>query len=209
MIKLPALLVLFLIQLLLISWGTAIALFKRNKKLNIQAASSHEEIKKLADELDVQKEGMAEFSNLQTLFSELQQKFEQLTIVNAKLKEMIDFLLPEAERSKEFQEILNEVEHNNNELITCIGTLQKENEALNQRKKSFEKEVDGLSRKLRDTVNKEEYQKVLSEKKSLEIKLENLREDFGKKTKDLEKLERNYIYLEKEYNALYKNFKGE
>lgn len=209
MIKVPALLLLFLIQFLLISLGLAIFLFIRHKKLHVKSTISQGEIRRLENEIKQHKEEISGLSSWQEMFNNLQGKFEQVNSVNAKLKEMIDFLIPEAERSKEFQEIINEVEQNNKDLGTCIGTLQKENEALSQQMKTFEKEVGGLSKKLKDSVKKEEYQSVLSEKQSLEKKVERLKEDLEKKTKDYEKLEKNYIYLEKEYNALYKNFKGE
>jgi chromosome segregation ATPase len=209
MIRISALIFLFTIQFLLIFWGLAVFLFLRNKKLIIKSTISQGEIRRLENEIKQYKEEITGLSGWQEMFNNLQGKFEKVNSVNSKLKAMIDVLVPEAERSREFQEIINEVEQNNNELGTCIGALQKENEALNQQMKTFEKDVSGLSRKLKDSVKKEEYQSVLNEKQSLERKQERLREELENKTKEYEKLEKNYIYLEKEYNALYNNFKGE
>jgi len=209
MIRINALIFLFIIQFLLIFLILTIVLFRQYRKMNIKTTISQGEIRRLESEIGRYKEEITGLLSWQTMFNDLQKKFEQVNAVNSRLKEMIDVLIPEAERSKEFQEILNDVEHNNKELSSCIGSLQNENEAMNKQMRSFQKEVDGLSKKLKDSVNKEEYQNVLNEKNRLELKVEHLKEDLEKKKTEYEKLEKNYMYLEKEYNALYDNFKGE
>jgi chromosome segregation ATPase len=209
MIRINALIFLFIIQFLLIFLILTIVLFRQYRKINIKTTISLGEIRRLESEIGRYKEEVTGLLNWQTMFNDLQKKFDQVNAVNSKLKGMIDVLIPEAERSKEFQEILNDVEHNNKELSSCIGSLQNEKEAMNKQMTSFQKEIDGLSKKLRESVNKEEYQNVLNEKNRLELKVEHLKEDLDKKKQEYEKLEKNYMYLEKEYNALYDNFKGE
>jgi chromosome segregation ATPase len=209
MIRINALIFLFIIQFLLIFLILTIVLFRQYRKINIKTTISQGEIRRLESEIGRYKEEVTGLLNWQTMFNDLQKKFDQVNAVNSKLKGMIDVLIPEAERSKEFQEILNDVEHNNKELSSCIGSLQNEKEAMNKQMTSFQKEIDGLSKKLRESVNKEEYQNVLNEKNRLELKVEHLKEDLDKKKQEYEKLEKNYMYLEKEYNALYDNFKGE
>jgi chromosome segregation ATPase len=209
MIQINALFFLFLMQFLLIFLGLAVVLFLKFKKINIKTTISQGEIRRLESEIDRYKKEVTGLLNWQTMFNDLQKKFEHTTAVNSKLKAMIDALIPEAERSKEFQEILNEVENNNKELSACIGSLKNENEEINKQMRSFKNEVDGLSKKLRDSVTRKEYENLLSEKTRLELKVGHMKEDLEKKTKEIEKLEKNYMYLEKEYNALYDNLKGE
>lgn len=209
MIQINALIFLFLVQFLLIFLGLAVVLFLKLKKINIKTTISQGEIRRLESEIYRYKEEVTGLLNWQTMFNDLQKKFEHVTDVNSKLKAMIDALIPEAERSKEFQEILNEVENNNKELSACIGSLKNENEEINKQMKSFKNEVDGLSKKLRDSVTRKEYENLLSEKNRLELKVGHLKDDLEKKAKEIEKLEKNYMYLEKEYNALYDNLKGE
>ncbi|RJQ18069.1 MAG: hypothetical protein C4560_07775 [Nitrospiraceae bacterium] len=209
MIRVNALVFLFIVQFLLMFLGIAIFLFIRHKKLSVKAVIAQGEIRRLENDLENSKLNVSELLPLQNILKDLQQKHEESNVINAKMKEMIDFLAPEAERSKEFQQLLAEVEKNRKELDTCLGTLQKENEALNEQMESSEKKLRNLSGRLEDSVSKEEYQNVLSEKKSLELKVERMKKDLDQKTSDLERLEKNFIYLEKEYNALYKNVKGE
>lgn len=209
MIQIKPLIFLFLVQFLLIFLGLAVFLFLRLKKTNIKFTISQGEIRRLESEIDRYKKEVTGLLNWQTMFNDLQKKFEHAKAVNLKLKTMIDALIPEAERSKEFREILNEVENNNKELSTCIGSLKNENEEINKQIISFKNEVEGLSKKLRDSVTKTEYENLLSEKNRLELKVGHLKDDLEKKTKEVEKLEKNYMYLEKEYNALYDNLKGE
>jgi chromosome segregation ATPase len=209
MIQINALIFLFLVQFLLIFLGLSIIFFRQYRKINIKTTISQGEIRRLESEIDRYKKEVTGLLNWQTMFNDLQKKFEHITAVNSKLKTMIDALIPEAERSKEFQEILNEVEHNNKELSACIGSLKNENEEINKQMRSFKNEVDGLSKKLRDSVTRKEYENLLSEKHRLELKVGHLKDDLEKKTKENEKLEKNYMYLEKEYNALYDNLKGE
>jgi chromosome segregation ATPase len=209
MIQINALIFLFLVQFLLIFLGLAVFLFLKLKKTNIKSTISQGEIRRLESEIDRYKNEVTGLLNWQNMFNDLQKKFEHVTSVNSKLKAMIDALIPEAERSKEFQEVLCEVENNNKELSACIGSLKNENEEINKQMRSFKSEVDGLSKKLRDSVTKKEYENLLSEKNRLELKVGHLKDDLEKKKKDYEKLEKNYMYLEKEYNALYENLKGE
>jgi len=208
-IKVPALLFLFLVQFILIFMGLAVFLFIRHRKLDIKATILQGEIRRLESELDRQKEEIEGLLGWPKMFSDLQQKFEQVQGINTRLKESVEALVPEAQRSKEFEQLIAEIDHHNNELNTCVGALQNENESLTQRMISAARETEKLSGKLRESVKKEDYQRLESEKNGLELKVAKLREELDSKTKDCERLEKNFIYLEKEYNALYKNIKGE
>lgn len=209
MIQINALIFLFIVQFLLIFLGLVVFLLLKLKKTNIKSTISQGEIRRLESEIDKYKNEVTGLLNWQNMFNDLQKKFEHVTSVNSKLKTMIDALIPEAERSREFQEVLCEAESNNKELSACIGSLKNENEEINKQMRSFKNEVDGLSKKLKDSVTRKEYENLLSEKSRLELKVGHLKDDLETKAKEIEKLEKNYMYLEKEYNALYENLKGE
>ena len=209
MLQINALIFLFFVQFLLIFLGAAVFLFLKLRKTNIKFTISQGEIRRLESEIDKHKEEITGLLNWQTMFNDLQKKFEHVTSVNSKLKTMIDALIPEAERSREFQEVLNEVESNNKELSASIGSLKNENEEINKQMRSFKSEAEGLYKKLKDSVGKKEYENLLSEKNRLELKVGHMKDELEQKKKDYDKLEKNYMYLEKEYNALYENLKGE
>ena len=209
MLQINALNFLFLVQFLLIFLGVSVFLFLKLRKTNIKSTISQGEIRRLESEIEKYKKEVTGLLNWQTMFNDLQKKFEHVTSVSSKLKTMIDALIPEAERSREFQEVLNEVENNNRELSVSIGSLKNENEEINKQMSSFRSEVEGLSKKLREAVSKKEYENLLSEKNRLELKVGRLNDELELKKKDYDKLEKNYMYLEKEYNALYENLKGE
>jgi len=208
-LQISALFFLFLVQFLLTFLGATVFLFLKIRNTNVKFTISQGEIRRLEREIDRCKEEVAELINLQAMFNDLQKKFAHVTSVNAKLKTMIDAFIPEAERSKEFQEVLCEVENNNKELSVSIGTLKNENEEINKQMRSFKHEVEGLSKKLRESVSNEEYENLLSEKNRLELKVGHLKDELEQKKKDYNKLGKNYMYLEKEYNALYENLKSE
>jgi len=208
-LQINALNFLFLVQFLLVFLGVSVFLFLKFRKTSVKFTIAQEEIRRLEGEIDKYKKEVTGLLNWQTMFNDLQKKFERVNSVNSKLKTMIDALIPEEERSREFQEILNEVNTNNKELSDCIGSLKNANDALNEQVKSFEREVSDLSKKLIDSVGKEEYQRVVTENNKLELKVEHLKDDLDKKVKECDMIEKNYIYLEKEYNALYNNLKNE
>jgi chromosome segregation ATPase len=209
MVNVPALLFLFLLQFLLVSIGLAVFFFIRHRKMNMKLVISQGEIRRLESEIERHKEEVNGLLSFQKMFYDLQQKFEQIQGINTKLREAVEVLVPEAERSKEFAELISQIDSHNKELSTCIGTLQTENDSLTKRMKSFQTEVAGMSERLRGSVTKEDHQQVLNEKDRLERKIKNHQEELDKKTREYEKLEKNYMHLEKEYNALYMNIKGE
>lgn len=199
----------FLVQFMLICAGLAAFFFIRHKKISIKATISNSEIRRLESELDRQKEEIESLSAWPGMYEETRQKLEQIQVMNTKLIETVQALVPAAGRSEEFEQMLAQIDLQNKELNSAIGKLENENAALSQSMQNMKKETEGLDNQIRDSVKMDVYQNLLSEKKSLELKVENLRQQVDQKTKEYEKLEKNYIYLEKEYNALYRNIKGE
>jgi chromosome segregation ATPase len=205
MIKVNALAFLFIIQFMLTFLGLTVFLYLQNKKLSVKEIISRGEINRLRSEIQDKEKINTELLAWKDMFDNLQKKFEQIKGVNAKLKEAIALLIPEAQRSKEYEQLIADIEQNNKELDMCINTLQKENEELDKKAKSFQREISELSTELQHSVSMEEFKKVSAEKKRLEIQVERLKEELDSMTKQYENLEKNYIWLEKEYNALYKN----
>ncbi len=202
MIKVNALAFLFIIQFLLIFSGLTLFLFIQYRKQKQRNIFTYEEIQNLNDQ-------DAELLVLKDLYNDLKGKFEHLKNMNVKLKETIAKLTPEAEKSREYEEIINDIEQCNKDLEMCIGSLEKENEELDKKIVSFKYDIQGLSKELLDSVKKVEFDRVVAEKNRLEIKVKNLKEQLDKKTKKNEKLDRDYLSLEKEYKALYENIEAE
>jgi len=208
-IKVPPLVLLFLIQFLLIFMGVSIFLFHRHKKLRIKEVIARGEANRLRDELRnmvIQNEQVSGWGNK---FSDLQTKFEQVKNINEKLKDAINKLIPEAKRTKDHEQIFRDIEHSYVELNSFIGALRQEKDQLQAKTKAYESDMSKLSQKLEHSVAKEEFDKLNIQKKSLELKFEKLRKDLEGKVREYDSLQKNYLWLEKEYNALYSNISEE
>jgi len=157
------------------------------------------------DEILKQTQQNSDVSEWKQMFEGLKAKFEQLRQVNSKLIDSIEALTPEAEKSDEYKKLIAEIEQGNKELDSCIGNLSKDNQSLVSKMESVENEVKGLSQKLNDTVHKSEYEALTASKHDLELKADSLRKELEEKNTEFSSLEKNYMWLEKEYNALYEN----
>ncbi len=204
-IKVSPLILLFLIQFLLIFLGLTIFLLVQYRKLSVKEIISRGEANRLRAELENQEKQNIELSGWKDMFGALQTKFEQVKNINAKLKESINALIPEAKRTKEHEKVIGEIEQFYAEIDSFVESLREEKERLHQQSKSYKSEIDRLSQKLEHSVSKGEYDNLKAQKKSLELKLDKLKNDLMDKNKEYVNLQKNYIWLEKEYNALYKN----
>ena len=209
MIKVPPLVLLFLIQFLLIFMGVSIFLFHRHKKLRIKEVIARGEANRLRDELRNMVIQNEQVSGWGDKFSDLQTKFEQVKNINEKLKDAINKLIPEAKRTKDHEQIFRDIEHSYVELNSFIGALRQEKDQLQAKTKAYESDMSKLSQKLEHSVAKEEFDKLNIQKKSLELKFEKLRKDLEGKVREYDSLQKNYLWLEKEYNALYSNISEE
>jgi predicted nucleic acid-binding Zn-ribbon protein len=205
MIKINALALLFIIQLLIVFIVLNIDLFRRIKKLKSQAVKFQGEIMKLRLEIENLGNIHNEIEERKEAFIALQSKFEGVRKAGSSLKESIEKLVPNAERSDEYEKIISDIESNNKELDRCISRLQKENEGLRERSEAVHKNINKLSAKLNNSVSRKEYDNVMAEKRTLERVASKLKDEIADITKQYEGLEKNYLWLEKEYNALYTN----
>lgn len=185
--------------------GLSLYLFLRYKKLSIKEVISRGEANRLRDELKNMEMPNDEVSGWENKFSDLQTKFEQVKTINDKLKESINKLIPEAKRTKEHEKIIRDIEQSYVELDSFIGTLRKEKEQLYTKTRDYEIDMSKLSQKLEHSVPKEEYDKLNTQKKSLELKFDKVKKDLEDQVKEYDNLQKNYVWLEKEYNALYSN----
>jgi chromosome segregation ATPase len=204
-IKVPPLILLFLIQFLLMFLGLSIFLFLRNKKLRIKEVMARGEASRLRDDLKNMVIQNDKASGWENKFSDLQTKFEQVKIINERLKESINKLIPEANRTKEHQQVIRDIEQSYIDLDSFIGTLRKEKEQLHAKTRAYESDMSRLSQKLNHSVPKEEYDKLKTHNKSLELKFDKMKKDLEDQVKEYNNLQKNFVWLEKEYNALYNN----
>ncbi len=209
MIRINALAFLFIVQFLLIFLGIAIFLFIHCRRQTSREVVCRQEIERLTEDITNQKGKSSELLKWKVMFEDLQAKFKQIKNINMKLKGAIETLVPDAEKSKEYEQLISDLELNNNELDLCLETLENKNDELEKRAITSEHKVEGLNRKLQDYVSKAKYNMALSENKSLELKVDSLKKQLESQAKEYENLEKNYAWLENEYNALYNNINEE
>lgn len=205
MIRISPLLLLFLVQFLFVFAGLSLFLFLRYKKLNIREVIARGEVNRLRDELKNMEVENNDKSGIENRLSDLQKQFEHINNINEKLKESINKLIPEAKRTKEHEQVIRDIEQSYVELDSFMGVLKKEKAQLQAKNKAFDIDISKLSHKLELSVPKEEYDKLNTQKKSLELKFDKATKDLKEKTQECETLQKNYLWLEKEYNALYNN----
>ena len=204
-ITVNALAFLFLIQSMLIAIVFVIFYYQISKKEKMKATIAQSKVRQLLMAVENQEEQSGEVTEWKEMFKDLQSKFDQIRKVNKKLTESITSLVPKAEKSKEYENLIAEIENNNEELDSCIGTMKEENANLGKKMESFRKEVQGLSTKLDDSINKSEFDYVMAEKNKLELNCSSLKSKVKELDKAHKNLQKNYVWLEKEYNALYEN----
>jgi len=200
---------LFMLELLLALAGVSVLFFLKHRKQKEKEIVYRDRIEKLQDSVREQERRNEELSGFKEAFANMQGKLDKVRAINLKLRQAIDTLVPEAERSEEYKKLIAEIERNNKELDLCINTLERENEELCRDVTSFRDEINDLSRKLKEAVSRAEFDRVVAENKRLELRVESLRDKLNNKTAEYEKLEKNYMWLEKEYNALYNNIHEE
>ncbi len=209
MVRINALVFLFIIEFLLILFCLNIFLFLRHRKQTIKKIISDGEIQKLRNDIERQKNKIVELLSWKDMFNELDKRFQLVRTINVKLKDSLTVLIPEDERSEELKKIIADFEYTNKELDMCVGVLKQETESLNQKMKYFEDEIDGLSERLQRSVNKKEFDRILAERDELAGKLRKLEKEPNNRAKAYKDLQDKYTSLEKEYNALYRDIKGE
>jgi chromosome segregation ATPase len=205
MIKINALAFLFIIQFLIVFITLTILSYRQIKKLKSKALKLQGEIIRLKLEIENLENIHHEIEEWKQVFNGLQSKFEGIRNANSSLKESIRQLIPTAERSDSYNKIITDIERNNKELDMCIATLQKENEELRERTESVQKNINKMSAQLNNSVSQKDYDSAVADKHQLERKVSKLQDELADMTNQYEGLEKNYLWLEKEYNALYTN----
>jgi len=204
-LQVDPLFVLLTIQCLLISAGFSIFMIIKYRNLLAIKDAAQKELQILHTEVNRQSLVNNELMEWKDMFNELQEKFEGIRTLNEKLKDSIALLIPEAERSKEYEQLITDIEQSNKTLDNCIGSLKKENEELEKTTAALEREANGLADLLQKSVRKEELDRAVEKKRSIEIKYKKIVAEFDQLRTEHEKLQKSNTSLQKEYNALYDN----
>lgn len=208
MLHVDPLLALLTVQGLLVFAGLTIFMIFRYRKLSAREAAAQKDLHGLHSEADKQSQISIELAAWKGMFDELQEKFEGIRTVNEKLKNSLASLIPEAERSKEYEQLIADIEQNNKTLDNCIGSMKKENEELENTVASLEREAEGLADLLQLTVRKEELDRALEQKQSLKLKHDKVESELVQLRTEHENLQKSHETLQKEYNALYDNIEA-
>jgi chromosome segregation ATPase len=204
-IKINALALLFIVQFLLIFIALTIVFYRRFRKVQVKAAVSEVGVRRLRHEAKKLEEKSDEESGWKTRFSDMQSKFEVIKQHNEKLKKSIESLIPKAERTKEYESVIGEIEGSYAELDLFLRDMKKEKLHLTEQTESFQGEIKKLSGKLEESISKSEFDILQATKHEIDLKVNKLQKDLEEKNDEYEKLEKNYMWLETEYNALYEN----
>ena len=208
MLQVDPLFALLTVQGLLVFAGLTIFMIIRYRKLSAREAAAQKDLHVLHSQVDKQSQISIELAAWKGMFDELQEKFEGIRTVNEKLKNSLASLIPEAERSKEYEQLIADIEQNNKTLDNCIGSMKKENEELEHTVASLEREAEGLADLLQLTVRKEELDRALEQKQSLKLKYDKVESELGQLRTEHENLQKSHETLQKEYNALYDNIEA-
>jgi len=208
-LQVDPLLALLVVQFLLVFAGLTIFMIIKYRKLSAKEEKAQREVLVLNAEVDKQGQINNELMAWKVMFNDLQEKFEGIRIVNEKLKNSLAALIPEAERTKEYEQLIAAIEQNNETLDNCIGSLKKENEDLESTVAALEREAEGLADLLQQTVRKEELERALEQKQSLKLKYEKTMKELDQLRSEHENLQNQNEALQKEYNALYNNIEAE
>ena len=209
MLQVDPLLALLTVQFLLIFAGLTIFMIIKYRKLSAKEAKAQRDV--LLLDAEVMKQGKInnELKTWKVMFNDLQEKFQGIRIINEKLKNSLAALIPEAERTKEYEQLIAAFEQNNETLDNCIGSLKEKNEGLESTVAALEREAEGLADLLQQTVRKEELDRALEQKKSITLKHEKATKELEQLHTEHENLQKQHETLQKEYNALYANIEAE
>jgi chromosome segregation ATPase len=206
MIRINATLFLFIVEFMILFLGVAVIMFFQWRKQRGMSAVTGSKDDNSSGGNGISSEELAKW---QQKCTEYQEKFEKTKGINAQLQELIREIVPEAEMSEQYKKVIAEFEKNNKEIDMCINTLEKENQGLDERAYLADNKVEGIQRKMKDMVSGADYNMLAAEKKRLEIKVERLKDELESKIQEYAKLDKNYLWLEKEYNSLYENMEEE
>ena len=209
MLQVDPLLALLIVQFLLIFAGLTIFMIIKYRKLSAKEVKARREAHILDAEVIKQGQINDELKTWKVMFNDLQEKFEGIRIVNEKLKNSLAALIPEAERTKEFEQLIVAFEQNNETLDNCIGSLKKENEDLESKVAALEREAEGLADLLQQTVRREELDRALEQKQAIKLKHEKAIKGLDQLRTEHENLQKQYAALKKEFDALYDNIEVE
>ncbi len=209
MIRIDPLPFLIILQLLLVFMVATFYLAFRKAKIGEKELNYRGQIVKLKDELAKLHKKYDTLPDWEGKFHDAQSKFNDIKTANTNIRESILSLIPESEQSDDFKKIISDLDNINTELTTCIDTLEKDNEDLGEQTASLQASVHELTMELDEAISKPKYERVLLQKNQLASKLEVLLKDLVAKEKAYDSLQKNYDWLENEYNRLYQNVHSE
>lgn len=206
MVKINLLIFLFLIQFLLLFIVLTLMYYRRYNRQRINAIVAEGGAKRLNAEIAVKDEEQnKKLSSLKEEFTNVQNQFEQVMQVNAKLKALIDSLIPQAERTREHESVIKDIEQYYVELDSFVRALRGEKRQLLAKVEEDEKSIAKMSARIKEMVSKEDHDYIKAQNHRYELDIDKLKDELSKVEVSYSELEKNYMWLEKEYNALYEN----
>lgn len=137
-----------------------------------------------------QRDKVARLLSYKDLLEEMKEKFARISDANKKLRDTLNELLPEAERSEELEKALKNFELSNRDMNMSLNTLEEENKRLSEK-------LDAQTNKAHKVDEMvEKHEKLLRDNAKFERRAEVAE-------KELKSLKFQFDTLEKEYKRLY------
>jgi chromosome segregation ATPase len=214
---------LVIIEILVVAVGAALFFIFQNRKLKLMQENPDKPAETMQKELREPSEKTTEISAWKEKFGNLQQEFDRMKEINTKLKELIGSIMPKSSQSGDMQQLLSDMDLGKDNFDACIGGLKKEMKDMGEQVASYKKQIQSykkesesqkeeitqLHRKLKGTVKKAEFDSMEADKNRLAIRVEQLEKQLKGKTEEFKKIEKEHMWLEKEYNRMYNNIDEE
>lgn len=167
-------------------------------------------VNKLQRIIDFQKGKIIDLMCYKDILEGAQRKLNTVHEGYQNLKDRFVRLLGDPPENKGLADVLSAFENNNNELVSYIGILRKENETLAEKFKIWEEELKQIweeaekGRAIDEGQYEQKLDEIIHEKEELTAKLKEFEDKLQEKTKVFEEMQKQYEDLEKEYMILYR-----
>ncbi len=164
-------------------------------------------IRKLQEIIDFQKSKIVDLMCYKDILETAQKKLGMIHHSNSEIQGRLVKLMGRSIENRGFAEALDLFVNNNNELASYIEVLRKENASLDEKFRSWQRNLEILLEAVAtgDQFDEDAYAEVLREKEELVLRLKAFDDMLQKKSRLMEDMKRQYEDLEKEYMILFKH----
>lgn len=174
---------------------------------DIEKESLKGRIRKLQEIIGFQKNKIIDLMCYKDILETAQKKLGMIYNTNNELRGRFVELIGKSIENRGVAEALELFVNNNNELASYIEVLRKENSSLDEKFRSWQRNLEMLldAAMTCDQFDEDAYAEVVREKEELMLRLKAFDDMLQKKSRLMEDMQRQYEDLEKEYMILFKH----